>query len=147
MDTHTNQELFDLATEFRAAILAYNQTEEGRMSTNWQFGRFPVTSCLQSSTALAYWLNQQGKGAFVVVSGQRQGCTVADPRDHAWVESADGEIVIDITLDQFGEQYPSVLVKQGMTDSHADHRINYNREVIDTPSELRVYEMVYACVV
>ena len=94
-------ELKAIATRFRRAI---EETDRGNLPI--QFKNFPAGACGDTSLLLGFYLKQQGAGAWDYVSGMRGE---GDGRhSHAWIKQ--GDIIIDITADQFDEIEAPVIV-------------------------------------
>jgi hypothetical protein len=86
-----------LARRFRDAIEA---TPSNQLPITMQ--SFPHGACGDAAVLLGHFLKAQGLGAFDYVLGKREDHT------HAWIQH--GEIIIDITADQFPEIDEAVIV-------------------------------------
>ena len=98
----------DLATEFRRAIEACDRTSLGI-----GMAEFPLGACGDATLLLGTYLREQGYGDFDYVLGYRP----PEPDDewgtrttHAWLQR--GELVVDITADQFSEIDAPVIVAE-----------------------------------
>ncbi|MBK3640474.1 hypothetical protein [Streptomyces sp. MBT33] len=91
------------ATAFRQAIIECPDT--GLISLR----DFPNGSCGDASPLLGQFLQEQGHGEWIYVSGCREG----DFHSHAWLER-DGWL-LDITADQFPDVDEPVLLTQDRT--------------------------------
>ena len=82
------EKIRNAATAFRLAIEGSDRSElsEG-------FSRFPWGSCGDASLLLAAYLRDEGLGDFELIAARGTN------GDHAWLQQ--GEVVIDITADQF----------------------------------------------
>ncbi|MGO7035420.1 hypothetical protein [Rhizobium ruizarguesonis] len=83
------EELKALATDFRTRL------EEYRNDHGLTLQSFPEGACGDASILLAHHLTQYGFGPFRYMCGRRDDAT------HAWL--TDGELIIDITADQFDD--------------------------------------------
>lgn len=66
------------------------------------FADFPAGSCGNASNILAVWLSQLGELNIEYVNGDRK------EKSHGWLEQ--GNLLIDITSDQFGDGLGKVYV-------------------------------------
>jgi len=67
------------------------------------FSDFPNGCCGNISMLIGLYLEEHGCGVYNYVCGELEnGAT------HAWLERE--ELIVDITLDQFGKEYPPVYV-------------------------------------
>ncbi|NOT99971.1 MAG: hypothetical protein HOO95_00125 [Gallionella sp.] len=69
---------------------------------------FPIGACGDASLLLGAYLVDCGYHNFLYISGERGTYTDNSWTSHAWV--AKGELVIDITADQFADAPASVIV-------------------------------------
>ncbi|NKJ72850.1 hypothetical protein GFL38_11360 [Rhizobium leguminosarum bv. viciae] len=83
------EELKALATDFRTSL------EEYRNDHGLTLQSFPEGACGDASILLAHHLTQHGFGPFRYMCGRRDDAT------HTWL--SDGELIIDITADQFDD--------------------------------------------
>lgn len=98
------EQLEILAYRFRAAIEA---TPRNQLSIGLQ--DFPLGACSDATSLLGHFLKAQGFGSFDHVSGRRYDGD--RERTHAWLQR--GDLIIDITADQFPEVDQSVIVANG----------------------------------
>lgn len=91
-----------IASKFRAAILACDLD-----SLALTFKAFPMGACGDAALLLGTYLHQLGYGPIDYVSGQK------GVQSHGWPEM--GDIIIDITADQFGKEIDPVLVTRDKT--------------------------------
>jgi hypothetical protein len=94
------------AGAFRAAILRC-----GRQALPVTLHEFPRGACGDAALLLARYLRDEGFGEFVYVLGLRSDTVGEGCCSHAWLQQ--GDVVVDITADQFPEVADSVVV---MTD-------------------------------
>jgi hypothetical protein len=104
IDRHVT-ELFQLATVFRRAIV---QCDPKALGITLQ--HFPNGACGDASLLLAKYFEHHEHGQFDYVLGQRNG------HSHAWLQQ--GDLIADITADQFEDQDRPVIV----TRDHGWHR-------------------------
>lgn len=103
----------EAARRFRGAI-----ERAPRKALGISFERFPRGACGDATPLLGTYLLEQGLGPFQYVLGER---ATRDPdghpstESHAWLEA--GELLVDITADQFGD-YPPVIVRYGRAAPH-----------------------------
>ncbi|TBC53783.1 hypothetical protein ELH27_37080 [Rhizobium leguminosarum] len=71
---------------------------------------FPAGACGDATLLLGHYLKAQGLGPFDYVLGERQD------HSHAWLQQ--GEVIIDITADQFPEVDEAVIVTATPTWHH-----------------------------
>lgn len=90
----------DYSARFRASIEAAIAREGNKLPCS--LARFPRGSCGDAAILLGEFLFLSGFGEFEYVSGSD------GDGSHAWIEK--GGVIIEITADQFGGEYPSVLV-------------------------------------
>ena len=88
-----------LSSQLRRAI---EQTRDELARVSPDFRDFPRGSCSSACFLLGRWLNENGHGDFKYVL-LKQGI-----RSHVWLQN--GNLVADITGDQFGPPVPSVYV-------------------------------------
>jgi hypothetical protein len=93
----------DAATAFRAAIEAC----KGQLGI--AFEEFPRGACGDTALLLARYLHLEGFGDFTYVSGERVSPGEDDFYTHAWLRQ--GDVIIDITADQFEGQPPVIVTK------------------------------------
>ncbi|NTA40588.1 hypothetical protein [Agrobacterium salinitolerans] len=91
------EQLEILARRFRDAI---ERTPANLLPITFQ--NFPAGACGDATLVLGHYLKAQGLAAFDYVLGMR------DNHSHAWLQH--GDIIIDITADQFSEIDQSVIV-------------------------------------
>lgn len=91
------EQLEILARGFREAI---ERTPVNQLPISFQ--NFPAGACGDATLLLGHYLKAQGLSASNYVLGMRDSYT------HAWLQH--GEIIIDITADQFAEIEQSVIV-------------------------------------
>jgi hypothetical protein len=89
--------LHALASAFRRAILSCDPKALPTRPLD-----FPRGTCGEATLLLAKYLEEQGCGRFNYVLGQR------DNKSHAWLQR--GDLIVDITADQFADQPASVIV-------------------------------------
>jgi hypothetical protein len=101
-------ELRDLATSFRAAILA---TDPNEVDAEVRFivADFPKGVCGAICFLLGHYLRQNGFPEAEYVNGIRP----SDRESHAWIEI--GSLIVDITGDQFTEISEPVIVTADST--------------------------------
>ncbi|RSC20992.1 hypothetical protein EFR00_00415 [Rhizobium sophoriradicis] len=91
------EQLEILARRFRDAI---EQAPADQLPVTMQ--NFPTGACGDATLLLGHYLKAQGLDAFDYVLGER------DDHSHAWVQQ--GDIIIDITADQFAEIDRPIIV-------------------------------------
>ena len=89
--------LHALASAFRRAILSCDSR-----ALPTRFLDFPRGTCGEATLLLAKYLEEQGCGKFYYMLGQR------DNQSHAWLQR--GDLIVDITADQFADQPAPVVV-------------------------------------
>lgn len=117
-----------LATLFRRAIEATPKSELPNT-----FAEFPRGACGDATLLLAKFLEEHDCGAFNYVLGER--CE----HSHAWLQQ--GELVVDITADQFEDVPGPVIVEHGSAWHVAfagERRHVANLETYDTPTRERL---------
>ncbi|MGO6849604.1 hypothetical protein ACCS68_04270 [Rhizobium beringeri] len=82
-------DLIALVSDFRARLESYRDDHGLTLQS------FPEGACGDASILLAHHLTQHGFGTFRYMCGRRGDAT------HAWL--SDGELIIDITADQFDD--------------------------------------------
>jgi|WetSurMetagenome_2_1015567.scaffolds.fasta_scaffold437396_1 hypothetical protein len=97
MDFNKFKDLFIETTKFRKAI---EDCDKKLLPVS--FHSFPTGSCQEASLTLALYLKIKGLGEFDYILGGRMG------KSHGWL--AQGEIIIDITADQFADNNEKVIV-------------------------------------
>ncbi|MCX6164801.1 MAG: hypothetical protein NTU73_08095 [Ignavibacteriae bacterium] len=97
MDFNNFKNLFLEVLKFRRAIENCNKN---LLPVSLQ--SFPTGSCGDASLILAHYLKEKRFGEFDYILGGRMG------KSHGWL--AQGEIIIDITADQFEDNNESVIV-------------------------------------
>jgi hypothetical protein len=107
------------ASDFRAAIEKCD-----KRSLGIEFDQFPHGSCGAVAELLGKYLRDCGLGDFRYVSGRRHLPGDDQGRSHAWLRQ--GEVIVDITADQFGEGHGSVVVTTDSSwhDSFGDQHEN-----------------------
>lgn len=108
------EQLEILARQFREAI---ERTPANERPITFQ--NFPAGACGDATLFLGHYLKAQGLAAFDYVLGMR------DDHSHAWLQH--GDIIIDITADQFPEIDRAVIVASAST-WHAGFAIEVPRE-------------------
>ncbi len=93
------------ATNFRNAIEAISP------SLGISFDSFPRGSCGDAAPMLGTYLIEQGLGEFQYMQGNYGSEAEENWSSHAWLQS--GEIVVDITADQFPDVSDPVIVQEG----------------------------------
>lgn len=111
-------ELAKAAAAFRAAI---EQTPAAKL-TVCMLG-FPAGACGDATPLLGYYLKTRGFGTFNYVLGMAEG-EDGDQYSHAWLRQ--GDIIVDITADQFPDQAPVIV---------ADSSPWHNRFEVEVPYE------------
>lgn len=106
-------EIAALAGAFRAAL---ESADRSRLPVTLQ--AFPQGACGDAALLLAKFLEQHGHGGFDYMLGWRDGWS------HAWLQR--GQLVVDITADQFDEVGEPVIVCDGSPwhaafDGEAEH--------------------------
>jgi hypothetical protein len=101
LDHETLTQLRDLAIKFRTGVEKCD-----RRSLPVTFEDFPTGACGDASLLLGKYLYNSGFGSFQYVCGIR--CRYRKEQEHAWLQQ--GEIIIDVTADQFSEIHESVIV-------------------------------------
>jgi hypothetical protein len=86
------------AERFREAIEATDFSD-----SEFRLSQFPHECCGHAAALLRLYLFDQGFGLFDKAAGRWPGL-----REHVWLRQ--GDIVVDITADQFGEYLPKVIV-------------------------------------
>lgn len=128
-----------LATTFRTAIVKCDPK-----SLIITLHNFPRGACGDASLLLAKYLRENGCGEFQYVVGGRCG------HSHAWLLK--GDIIVDLTADQFKDQPEAVLV----TRDHGWHNTfefteqreaNYERYVNSTPHIYASLEASYKAII
>lgn len=94
-----SESIVALATEFRAAI---ERCPRERLPIG--LSDFTSGACGDAALLLAKYLERNGHTGFTYVLGHRDGCS------HAWLRR--GELVVDITADQFEEMGRRVIVEE-----------------------------------
>jgi hypothetical protein len=97
MDFNKFKDLFFETTKFRKAI---EGCDKKLLPVSFQ--SFPTGSCGDASLTLAQYLKVKGFGEFDYILGGRMG------KSHGWLSQ--GEIIIDITADQFADNNEKVIV-------------------------------------
>lgn len=122
-------QLFIDVKRFRSAIEDYKNSDFSANDSNFK-NSFPSGQCQNSSLLLAAWLRSEDYLNVEVVSGDNSFGGNADT--HAWV--CVGEVVVDITADQFDERkYPSVWVGEKL-DLHSNYVVRTSfQQSIDAP--------------
>lgn len=112
------------ATNFRSAIEAISP------SLGISFESFPRGSCADTVPLLGTYLIEQGLGEFQYMVGNYGSNAEDNWSSHAWLQS--GEIVVDITADQFPDVTNPVIVQEssewhcnldGKIESVGDYRV------------------------
>ena len=98
MDDQQHENLFELASRFRRAILMSDPSNSPLATLR----NFPHDACGDASLLLAKYLQVNRCGQALYTLGQRAG------RHHAWLQLQ--EFTIDITADQFDDQDAGVIV-------------------------------------
>ena len=93
--------IINVATQFRRAI------KKSREDLPECMRRFPHGACLDTSTLLAAYLEDNGCGEFELLAVRWPN---NDLGTHAWLEK--GGWIVDITADQFNDVEKAVLVTQ-----------------------------------
>ena len=94
--------LICLATRFRNALVAVVEDHVKARIRGFPIDAFPRGACGDAARLLATYLREQECGTFDYCFGQRRG------KSHAWLWR--GELVVDITADQFEDQDSPVIV-------------------------------------
>lgn len=102
------EKILKLATTFRKGL-----ERNKHILTLPTLENFPKGSCGDASLLLAKFLNENGCGSFDYVLGQRNN------HSHAWLEQ--GDLIIDITADQFNDNKNPVIVT---TDNYWHKQFN-----------------------
>ena len=120
------------ATAFRVAL---ETCEKATMPIG--FSQFPLGSCGDATVLLGTYLTDRGHGVFDYMLGLRG----TDRASHAWLQA--GNLVVDITADQFPEINSPVIVTQkgewhalwnGEAQHVADYRIYQDDYTLGTLS-------------
>lgn len=93
----------ELAQRVRTAIQSIPPTERPE-----EFSNFPKGACGSSSLILGAVLVDNGHTNFQYVCGERPSPDGTQIVSHAWL--ADGELIVDITADQFSDAPEAVVV-------------------------------------
>jgi hypothetical protein len=114
-----NNEIYklkELATKFRTAIMKCKPK-----TPLVSFQNFPYGACGDASLLLAKYFNDNNCGDFYYVLGYWEN------KSHAWLQK--GDIIIDITANQFNDQNASVIF---MKDNkwHSKHTVE-SKEIAD----------------
>ena len=96
---YTINSLYDYAHEFRGFLEKFSK--KTKLIT---LKDFPRGSCGDASLLLSMFLSDNNIGNVYYV------CGWCDKKSHAWLEV--DRFVVDITMDQFGDNYPSVIVNE-----------------------------------
>lgn len=88
--------------QFRQLFEEHHQEMPEQYLREW----FPVGCCREVSNTLGLYLKVNGFGVWESVYGE--GILKGEVKTHVWLQK--GDIVCDLTLDQFGEEYPKVFV-------------------------------------
>lgn len=114
-------EIAALAGAFRAAL---ERADRSRLPIT--FRDFPHGACGDAALLLAKFLEQHGHGGFGYMLGLRDGWS------HAWLQR--GQLVVDITADQFDEIEEAVIAREG-SPWHATFEIED-----DHPADFMCYD-------
>jgi hypothetical protein len=95
------------------------------------FEEFPKGSCGDATLLLGTLLKDRGLGTFTYALGTRNGKN--GRHSHAWLEA--GDVVVDITADQFPEIDQRVIV----AENSAWHA-SFQREEEEKPADYRIYD-------
>lgn len=127
MDLVLRDRLLTLASEFRAACWEYSN--KVNKSNNVICG-FPGGCCDSSSRLLGAYLEDKGFSGATYIVGKKlfQGFS----KCHVWINYKSWNI--DITADQFGEEYPPVIVA---TD--ADRHLGFRKIGVGSEASYRNY--------
>jgi len=109
------EEIRKAATRFRDAIVAH----KGEISLI-SFQEFPLGACGDASLLLARYLHEAGMGDWEYVNGWKDG------RAHAWLQQ--GDLIVDITADQFVESKRPVIVTEN-NEWHGQFQVQRRRPV------------------
>jgi hypothetical protein len=105
------------ASDFRAAIEKCD-----KRSLGIEFEDFPRGSCGAATQLLGKYLRDRGLGDFRYVSGWRRRAGDTQPHSHAWLRQ--GDVIVDITADQFEETQGPVVATtdSGWHDAFEDRQ-------------------------
>ena len=115
----------EIATHFRQAI---ERCDLPRLGPT--FEEFPAGSCGDATPLLGTYLCEQGFGQFGYMLGERPIPNDWQTQSHAWLQQ--GELIVDITADQFPEVSEPVIVTaesawhsqfEGTLQHAADYRV------------------------
>src|SRR2546430_1217861 len=132
------QQILQTATRFRVAL-----DDLDRSLFPEHLRDFPHGCCSDVSDLLATYLHDIGLGDFDLISAERE--TASDStvpfQTHAWL--GQGNLIIDITADQFSENEESVIVHTSST-WHDTFRVSSSRSAglqgIDGPIKRELNE-------
>lgn len=120
----------DLATRFRSAL---DLIDRASLSIGLQ--QFPLGACGDTCLLLGTALIERGLGEFRYVCGHTHEHGAFD--SHAWLSS--GNLIVDITADQFGDGMPPVFVGR---DGHWYSRWHNISDL--GPADYRRWDVSYA---
>lgn len=98
MTDKSRTQLLKAVLRFRLAIEATDFDGQG-----FNLKRFPNDCCNTASALLRLYLYDEGFGFFDKAEGRRP-----DGKEHVWL--IQGEVIVDITADQFGDSQDGVIV-------------------------------------
>lgn len=132
---NSRDELFNLASQFRAAIEA---TPARDLPITLK--TFPHGACGDAALLLAKFLGDQGCGRFDYMLGERDG------HSHAWLQQ--GDLIVDIACDQFSDMPERVFVGRQSAwhaQFNAERESDANFELYDDATGLaleRAYQII-----
>ena len=98
---------------------------------------FPRGCCREVSNTLGLYLKVNGFGIWDSVYAE--GILKGEWKSHVWLQK--GDIICDLTLDQFGEEYPKVFVGEKQTFHAIFNIINSYPYTLDV-SERCIYRIL-----
>lgn len=112
----------------RIATIVRTIIEQVSVTMYHPLGRFPHGWCDDTSRVLAILLREQGEVGFERVCGTRRGSETAT---HVWLQR--GELVVDITADQFDDEVSAPVIVSADARWHRvwDRRVSHALEEID----------------
>jgi len=135
------EKIHTAATNFRNAI------EEISHSLGATFESFPRGSCGDATPMLGTYLIDQGLGEFQYMQGDYGSEAEGNWSSHAWLQS--GNLVIDITADQFPDVTDPVVVMENSKWHHglAGEEQNIGDYRVYDPSTVANLGRLYAKIV
>lgn len=136
----TEKTLLQYATEFRNAVEKACLDYSNKYTF---FEKFPKQQCGVSTSLLGQYLLYRGIKTWYVCGRKESGPS------HAWLATKDPKltkdyILIDITIDQFGAEYPKVYVGK-IIDFYNLYFYDFSHEshYLDEDDSFKDYEILY----